>query len=47
MRYFNETEKRLAERYHHMELGTCKICEECQKNVTRKNIYPYRLAAGA
>ncbi len=31
MRYFNETEKRLAERYHHMELGTCKICEECHK----------------
>ena len=29
--YFNETEKRLAERYHHMELGTCKICEECHK----------------
>ena len=31
MRYFNETEKRLAERYHHMELGTCKIYEECHK----------------
>ena len=31
MRYFNLTEKRLAEEYHQMKLGTCKICEGCHK----------------
>lgn len=32
MRYFNKTEKRLAEQYYQMELGTCKICAECHKD---------------